>query len=178
MPATANDSPESVPVQAQPPVQSRTRWAWWIGTFFGAGFMKPGPGTWGSLGGVLLWFLAAYFARPHILLLTAILATVATLLGIPAGTIVARESGKKDPGHVVIDEVAGQLVSLLGVPIGWKYVLASFILFRGFDILKPPPARQLEALPGGAGIMFDDIAAGLYALLVIHLVMHFVSFKS
>lgn len=155
------------------PAPARTQWAWLVGTFFGAGFLKPGPGTWGSIGGVVLWSLAAYFAPAHILPLTALLAGLATVIGIPAGTIVARESGRKDPGHVVIDEVAGQLVALLAVPIQWKYVLASFILFRGFDILKPPPARQLEALPGGAGIMFDDIAAGLFAFLAIHLVLYF-----
>jgi phosphatidylglycerophosphatase A len=153
--------------------QSRTRWAWLIGTFFGAGFMKPGPGTWGSAGGVLLWFLAAHFVPVFVLPITVLLALAATLIGIPAGTIVARESGRKDPGHVVIDEVAGQLVALIGIPIDWKYALAGFILFRGFDILKPPPARQMEKLPGGTGIMLDDIAAGLYALLVLLIVRHF-----
>ena len=153
--------------------QARTRWAWLVGTFFGAGLMKPGPGTWGSAGGVLLWFLAAHFVPAYILPITVVLAVVATVIGIPAGTIVARESGRKDPGHVVIDEVAGQLVALIGIPIHWKYALAGFILFRVFDIVKPPPARQLEALPGGTGIMLDDIAAGLYALLVIHVALHF-----
>jgi phosphatidylglycerophosphatase A len=74
---------------------------------------------------------------------------------------------------VVIDEVAGQLVALIAVPLAWKSFLAGFILFRVFDILKPPPVRQLEALPEGTGIVLDDIAAGLYALIVVHLFMHF-----
>ena len=79
----------------------------------------------------------------------------------------------KDPQFVVIDEVAGQLVALIAVPLAWKSFLAAFILFRVFDILKPPPVRQLEALPEGTGIVLDDIAAGLYALFVVHLFLRF-----
>ena len=96
-----------------------------------------------------------------------------TLIGIPAATRVARGAGKKDPQFIVIDEVAGQLVALIAVPLAWKSFLAGFILFRAFDIVKPPPVRQLEAIPEGTGIILDDIAAGLYALLVVHLFLHF-----
>ena len=92
-----------------------------------------------------------------------------TLIGIPAATRVARGTGRKDPQFVVIDEVAGQLVALIAVPLAWKSFLAGFILFRAFDIVKPPPVRQLEAIPDGAGIVLDDIAAGLYALVAVHL---------
>jgi phosphatidylglycerophosphatase A len=74
---------------------------------------------------------------------------------------------------VVIDEVAGQLVTLIAVPLAWKTFLAGFILFRGFDIVKPPPVRQLERLPEGTGIVLDDVAAGLYSLIVMHLLLHF-----
>jgi len=80
--------------------------------------------------------------------------------------VVAREANLKDPSQVVIDEVAGQLIALLAAPLNWKYLLASFILFRGFDIVKPPPVRQLERLPGGMGIMMDDVAAGFLALFL------------
>jgi phosphatidylglycerophosphatase A len=79
----------------------------------------------------------------------------------------------KDPQFVVIDEVAGQLIALIGAPFGWKTLLAGFILFRGFDIVKPPPVRQLEALPEGTGIVVDDVAAGIYAFAVMHLLLHF-----
>jgi phosphatidylglycerophosphatase A len=96
-----------------------------------------------------------------------------TLVGIPAATRVARGSGAKDPQFVVIDEVAGQMVALIAVPLAWKSFLAGFILFRAFDIVKPPPVRQLEALPEGTGIVLDDIAAGLYALMGVHLFLHF-----
>jgi len=101
------------------------------------------------------------------------LAVLVALIGIPAATRVARGSGVKDPQFVVIDEVAGQLVALIAVPLAWKSFLAGFILFRVFDILKPPPVRRLEALPEGSGIMLDDIAAGLYALGFVHLFLRF-----
>jgi phosphatidylglycerophosphatase A len=101
------------------------------------------------------------------------LAVVVTLIGIPAATRVARGFGVKDPQFVVIDEVAGQLVALIAVPFAWKSLLAGFILFRAFDILKPPPVRQLEAMPEGTGIVLDDIAAGLYALGFVHLFLRF-----
>ncbi len=103
----------------------------------------------------------------------AALALLALAIGIPAATQVARARGIKDPQLVVIDEVAGQWVALLFSPVSWKTLLAGFILFRGFDILKPPPARQLERIPEGAGIVLDDIAAGIYALLIMQLLFHF-----
>lgn len=102
-----------------------------------------------------------------------VLAVLVTLIGIPAATHVARSSGLKDPQFVVIDEVAGQLIALIGVPLAWKTFLAGFILFRIFDIVKPPPVRQLEKLPEGTGIVVDDVGAGVYALLIMHLLLHF-----
>ncbi len=149
-------------------------WATMIATFFGIGHLRPGPGTWGSLATVLLWAVLAHTLSPELRTPVAIaLAVLVTLIGIPAATRVARGAGKKDPQFVVIDEVAGQLVALIAVPLAWKSFLAGFILFRAFDIVKPPPVRQLEAIPEGAGIVLDDIAAGLYALVVVHLFLHF-----
>ena len=95
------------------------------------------------------------------------------ILGIPTSTRVAQAWGKKDPSFVVIDEVAGQILPLIGAPIAWKSLLAAFLLFRVFDILKPPPVRQLERLPEGAGIVLDDVGAGLYALIIMQLLFHF-----
>jgi phosphatidylglycerophosphatase A len=150
------------------------RWATLVATFFGIGSLHPGPGTWGSAATVLLWSVIAYGLAPALRTPVAIaLAALVVLIGIPAATLVARGSGVKDPQFVVIDEVAGQLVALIGVPFGWKTFLAGFILFRGFDILKPPPVRQLEALPEGTGIVVDDVAAGLYAFAAMHLLLHF-----
>jgi phosphatidylglycerophosphatase A len=94
-------------------------------------------------------------------------------VGIPAATLVARATGLKDPQFVVIDEVAGQLITLIAVPISWKSLLLGFILFRGFDIVKPPPVRQLEHLPEGIGIVLDDVGAGIYALAIMQIVLHF-----
>jgi len=149
-------------------------WATLVGTFLGIGRMRPGPGTWGSAATMLLWAALAYNLAPWSRAPVAIgVAAMVTLIGIPAATRVARGAGTKDPQIVVIDEVAGQLVALIAVPLAWKSFLAGFILFRVFDIVKPPPVRQLEAIPEGAGIVLDDIAAGLYALIVMHLFLHF-----
>jgi phosphatidylglycerophosphatase A len=147
----------------------KTRWAWALGTFFGAGYLRPGPGTYGSIAALLLWYAAAHIFHPSALTLaiaTALAALAITLIGIPASTIVAREAGRKDPGFVVIDEVAGQLVALVLIRPDWKHAALALVLFRLFDIFKPWPIRKLEALPAGTGIMLDDIAAGLFALLI------------
>ena len=160
-------------IQLRAPAEKKTLWAWLIGTFFGAGLLKPGPGTYGSISAVLLWYAAAHLFHPSPISLaigTAIAAVAATLIGIPAATVVARESGREDPGHVVIDEVAGQLIALIAIPADWQHAAISLILFRVFDIFKPPPIRQLERLPAGTGIMLDDVAAGLFALAVAQLI--------
>jgi phosphatidylglycerophosphatase A len=155
-------------------VSPTPRWSALVATFFGVGRLRPGPGTWGSAATVLLWAALAHALAPALRTPVAVaLALLVTLIGIPASTQVARGSGTKDPQFVVIDEVAGQLVALIAVPLAWKSFLAGFILFRVFDIVKPPPVRQLEALPEGAGIVLDDVAAGLYALGIVHLFLHF-----
>jgi len=149
-------------------------WAWSVATFFGVGTLYPGPGTWGSLAAVLLWWAAARFAPVQWQVALCILcAVIATAIGIPAATKFARASGKKDPQQVVIDEVAGQLIAVIGAPVAWKPLLAGFILFRLFDMTKPPPIRRLERLPEGTGIVVDDIGAGIYALIIMQLLLHF-----
>lgn len=149
-------------------------WAWLAGTFFGAGLMKPGPGTWGSAFTVIVWALVApQLAPEHRLLGAAVFAGLAVAIGIPAATLLARASGRKDPQFVVIDETAGQMVTLLGAPISWPVLLVGFLLFRAFDIVKPPPVRQLERLPEGTGIVVDDLAAGVYGLLVLQALLYF-----
>jgi phosphatidylglycerophosphatase A len=150
------------------------RWASLIATFFGIGRLRPGPGTWASASTVAIWAAVAYELPPSLRTPVGITtAALITLIGIPAATRVARASATKDPQFVVIDEVAGQLIALIAVPLGWKTFLASLILFRAFDIVKPPPVRQLERLPEGAGIVLDDVAAGIFALFVMHLLLHF-----
>lgn len=156
------------------PVSPAPLWATLTATFFGAGRLRPGPGTWGSAAAVLIWAAVWRWVPTQTdWIVLAGLALLAIVIGIPAATRFARASQLKDPQSVVIDEVAGQWITLLFAPVSWKTLLLGFILFRAFDILKPPPVRQLERLPEGTGIVVDDVAAGLYALLVMQLVLHF-----
>ena len=155
-------------MQAQP---RKTLWAWILGTFFGSGLLKPGPGTYGSIAALLLWYATAHALHPTPSALavgTAVAALVITLVGIPAATIVARESRQKDPGHVVIDEAAGQLITLILRQAGLETCSPRWPVLRLFDIVKPWPIRKLERLPDGTGIMLDDVAAGLLALACVY----------
>jgi phosphatidylglycerophosphatase A len=148
---------------------NKTRWAWAVATWFGAGLLKPGPGTYGSVAAMLLWMAAAHGFHAGAVALalgTAAAALAATLIGIPAATIVAREAGREDPGFVVVDEVAGQWIALIAMRPDWTHAVLALVLFRLFDIWKPWPIRKLEALPEGTGIMLDDVAAGALALTV------------
>jgi phosphatidylglycerophosphatase A len=138
-----------------------------IGTWFGCGYAPVAPGTAGSAAAlgiaiglvVFAGWKAWYFA---------VLAALMLAPSIWAAGVTARVCGKKDPGMVVVDEVIGQWVALAGAAsLNWKSYLGAFTLFRLFDIWKPAPVRQLEALPGGTGIIADDVMAGIYAALVL-----------
>ncbi len=155
-------------------IQKAPAWAWVLGTFFGTGLGRPGPGTWASVLTTLLWGGFARFADPASLSwFAAGSAVLLTLVGIPAATRVSRALGKEDPSQVVIDEAAGQMIAFIAAPLNWHCLLAGLILFRAFDITKPFPIRRLERLPEGTGIMLDDVGAGLYALAVMQLLLHF-----
>jgi phosphatidylglycerophosphatase A len=158
-----------------PPALPRaSRWATLVATFFGIGRIRPGPGTWASAATVLLWWLLTLWLHPQWQpAIACVLACLAVAFGIPAATSVSRTAALKDPQFVVIDEVAGQLITLIAVPATWKSLLLGFILFRGFDIVKPPPLRHLERLREGVGIVLDDVGAGLYALACMQIVLHF-----
>ncbi len=143
----------------------RKRVALTIATWFGAGYSPVAPGTAGSLAAVAIAFLARRHAEPwHFAIFAALLAAPA----VWAAGVAALAVGKKDPGIVVVDEVIGQWIALAGArTLDWKSCLTAFLLFRLFDIWKPAPVRQLEALPGGVGINADDAMAGVYAALVL-----------
>ena len=147
----------------------KSRVAALLSTWFGCGYSPFAPGTAGSLAGLAIGVALhelAGFAWWHFLLLVA----VGTAPAIWAATVTARTSRLKDPQFVVVDEVLGQWIALAGAhPFNWKSYLAAFALFRLFDIWKPPPVRQLEALPEGTGIVADDLMAGCYAALVLFL---------
>jgi phosphatidylglycerophosphatase A len=139
-----------------------------IGTWFFLGYVPKGPGTAGSLGALAIaWWLHTYAGIP-----AAGFAVYATLLLAPASWAagrVAQDKGLKDPQIVVVDEVVGQWITLAGATaLTWKSWILAFLLFRAFDIWKPPPVRQLERIPGGAGIVLDDVMAGIYAALVLY----------
>ncbi len=145
----------------------RDRIAFAIGTWFGCGNMPAARGTWGALCAlVLAWLLVRFAAfQPwHF----GVLAAVFTAPAIWAAGRVAERVGRKDPNIVVVDEVVGQWLALAGAAVwNWKSVLAAFFLFRLFDIWKPAPVRQFERLPGGVGIVADDLMAGVYGALVL-----------
>ncbi len=186
-----NPSVEASAEQVAPP---RRRSA---GDFFalaiatcGVGYLPTAPGTWGSLVGVGLYLalrslaldIVHHFGPVNILIflnpqvgfvaIQLVVGTFVTLIGIWAASRAERIFQEKDPGKVVIDEVAGQLIALLPVPLlaagPWRlWILISFLLFRAFDIVKPYPVRQLETLESGLGIVVDDLAAGAYAAVVL-----------
>jgi phosphatidylglycerophosphatase A len=166
----------------EPVWAGKTAWAWAVGTFFGAGLLRPGPGSWGSAAAALLWLGAAnglHLAPAPLAWLTLAAAMGAIAIGVPAATVVERESERQglrivDPGHVVIDEVAGQWIALIYSRVNLSHLLAGFLFFRLFDIVKPWPARQLESMPAGWGIMLDDVAAGVYALLLMLALQHWI----
>ena len=139
-----------------------------LATWFYCGYAPKGPGTAGSLAAVVIaWLLHTYLNVPAIGI--ALLAIVLLWPAIWASDVTARVSAKKDPQIVVVDEVVGQWLTFAGsVQLNWKSWLAGFLLFRAFDILKPPPVRQFEKLPGGTGIVMDDAMAGVYAALVLY----------
>jgi phosphatidylglycerophosphatase A len=167
-----------------------------LATWFGLGYLPKAPGTWGSVGAMALALLMAWTnTRNHTTMLaspengnfwtTGLLSSSGevsiTLMIAVMGVIVAGRAARyaqiEDPPWIVIDEVSGQLITYYLffwiLPLNWKSWLLGFILFRAFDIWKPFPARQLEHLPGGWGIMADDWMAGIYAAIVLRVALHF-----
>ena len=138
-----------------------------ISTWFGCGRSPVAPGTVGSAAAIAMAIVIVRFTE----LAPVGFGVLALLLLAPAiwaAGVSAHAAKLEDPQFVVVDEVIGQWIALAGAPaLNWKSYLAAFVLFRLFDIVKPPPARQLERLPGGIGINADDVMAGIYAALVL-----------
>ena len=135
-----------------------------LATFFGIGYLPLIPGTFGSLAGAAIY----YFLWKHELIFYAVLFLV-TLAGFGVCGRAETAFGEKDPRRVVIDEVAGVMIAFILVPFTWINAIVIFVLFRFMDIVKPYPIRKLEKMPGGAGIMLDDIAAGIYTNLLFQI---------
>jgi phosphatidylglycerophosphatase A len=140
-----------------------------IATWFGAGLLPWAPGTWGSLAALpFAWAIAAVFGVGGLL----VAAALAFLLGWWAAERVGRASGVEDQGAIVIDEVAGQWLAVAVAPLDPIAYLLGFLLFRLFDITKPWPASWADrSLPGGLGVMTDDVVAGLYAAAALYLLL-------
>jgi phosphatidylglycerophosphatase A len=140
-----------------------------IASFFGLGFFPVAPGTLASLAVVLLYkWLLHPLPLPYLLVLLFLL----LVLGVPAAGAYSSELKKTDPRRVVVDEAVGQFLVLVSVSPDWSLLIIGFLLFRFFDIVKPFPIRKLEGLPGGWGIMADDVAAALLAKLLLHIFIY------
>ncbi len=130
------------------------------------------PGTFGSLAGVLLFFI--FWPNPWLYFLVL---GIVTLAGFKFSTDAEQVFSSKDPRQVVIDEVSGMMISLIGTPYDWHWVLLAFFLFRLFDTLKPYPAHSIQKMHGAIGIMSDDLIAGGYTFIVVQAIVAFNSFK-
>jgi len=140
----------------------------WLAFGFGSGLLPKAPGTWGTLVGIPVYLLLAPLPHEGYLLVTLALFG----LGVWACGKTGRELGVHDHGAIVWDEVVGYLVTMAGVPGDWQWLLAGFLLFRLFDILKPWPIRWLDRrVKGGLGVMLDDVAAGLMAWVVLQFLL-------
>ncbi len=142
-----------------------------LATFGYVGYCPVAPGTAGSAAALPLYALLRWIGSPA---LDVAVIVVLFAVGIWAGSVAETYFGRVDPGHVVLDEVIGMLVTLLFLPVTWVGATLGFLLFRLFDIVKPVPARQCERLHGGLGIMADDAVAGLYANLALRLAIYLV----
>ena len=142
----------------------------------GVGYLPLAPGTWGSLVGVGIFLLLTRVIAGNALVgVVLVFIIVVTAVGTWAATRTEELSERKDPGKIVVDEVAGQLIALFPLTLftSWSTmaVIVSFILFRFFDIVKPYPANRLQELNGGAGVMFDDLVAGVYAAVIVSIIL-------
>ncbi len=137
-----------------------------LAVFFGIGYFPVAPGTAATAAGAGLAFVLSGHPWAY-----AALTIGLVLIGIPLCTRVEKMLGQKDPGIVVLDEVAGILVAMAGLPMTWPVIISVFFLFRAFDMFKIYPVDRLEAQPGGFGIMADDVMAGLYANVIMHIAL-------
>lgn len=142
-----------------------------ISTSLGIGYIGKGAGTVAAIACCVCWYLAWHGGYPPVLISITITALI-TLIGVWSSTVVEQIWGK-DPARVVIDEVAGMCISLLFLPVNFKYLVCALVLFRFFDIVKPLSIRKMELLPAGWGVMMDDVLAGVYTNILVSVVVAF-----
>ncbi len=138
-----------------------------FGSGFFTGYLPFITGTFGSLAGLIIYFIPG-FENPWIIIPSIILFFI---IGIYTGTIFEQAYGK-DPAQCTIDEIVGMWITLLFLPKSFILSISAFLLWRMMDIIKPFPARNLESLPGGLGVMMDDVMAGIYSCLIMHLALY------
>jgi len=137
-------------------------------TFFGVGFFPVAPGTAATVAGIALVFLL-HSSMGLYLAVTLLMLVIA----IPVCTYMEKVLNQKDPGMLCIDEVVGIMIGLMGLPLSWSVVIVGFFLFRALDMFKIYPINKFEGLPGGFGIMMDDVMAGLYTNIILHVAMRY-----
>ncbi|MFT4927949.1 MAG: phosphatidylglycerophosphatase A [Phenylobacterium sp.] len=139
---------------------------------FGAGLLRPAPGTWGTLVAIPIFLLLSYLSLPYYIAITVCVSVV----GIWICDRCAKDIGVHDHGAIVWDEIAGFLVTMMFVEATWLNILLGFALFRFFDIIKPWPISWVDRkVHGGFGIMIDDIIAGIFSLGVLHFLLSFIN---
>jgi len=136
-----------------------------VSSFFYLGYSPVAPGTVGTLGAVLLFYLISGFSNLEYVLFTIVF----IILSVWVSEVARIRLGDSDPSSIVIDEVCGFLVTMILIPPSIINIALGFLLFRFFDILKPPPIRRSETLPGGLGIVADDVLAGIYANILLQI---------
>jgi phosphatidylglycerophosphatase A len=146
-----------------------TRLAVFICSFGYIGFFPFAPGTVGSAAGIAMYLAARHSAVPY---LEAFLIVILFVAGVVFTRPCEEHLRCTDPGPIVIDEVMGMLITLFMIPVGWLGMFVGFLLFRALDVAKPYPARQLERLHGGVGVMADDAMAAVYANLLLRGAYH------
>jgi phosphatidylglycerophosphatase A len=147
-----------------------------IATTFGAGYSPFAPGTAGAIVGCgFLWLFEKYqiISTYNDAILFSVLTALTTLLGVFVTNKLTEEWGK-DPSKVVIDELIGVWIAMIFVPFNWINLLLAFVLFRFFDIAKPLGIRKMESIKGGAGVMMDDVLAGVYSNIVLQIIIYFI----
>lgn len=146
----------------------KNRLAMLFASAFYIGFIPGAPGTYASITTTLVFFLICHFSQQPIPALHLSTVCLISLIGVLSASRASKISGNDDPSFIVIDEVAGQLITFLFLPLSALNLVLGTVAFRLFDIWKPFPIRKLESLGGGTGIMADDLLAGIYANLLLH----------
>jgi len=158
--------------QDRPEESLKVMLAYMLATGLYVGKLPKAPGTLGTLVALIPIFIYWNKGGEYILINQIFITLAVFFTGIWASTVIVETFKEKDPEYIVIDEIAGYMVAMIGFPLNFKIMLLAFVIFRIFDIFKPPPIKQVEKLPSGLGIMLDDVVAGAYTWLVMYVLVY------